>query len=217
MEEKKNIYQRMSAITKEISTVAKNLQVGTGKNSYKAAGEADILAAVKPIEEKYGVYSYPYDREIIESGTMERENQYGKSIQLYMRIRVIYRFLCVDNPESYIDIVAYGDGADPQDKAPGKAMTYADKYALMKAYKIITGEDPDQKASEPQNKVNTSRNTGRAVASGAYPPVDEMVKFIYENYDGENLDKIKAYYKVANIEDLTLEQIVATYNRKKRK
>ena len=27
-------------------------------------------------------------------------------------------------------------------------MTYADKYALLKAYKIITGDDPDQKASE---------------------------------------------------------------------
>ena len=26
-------------------------------------------------------------------------------------------------------------------------MTYADKYALMKAYKISTGDDPDQNAS----------------------------------------------------------------------
>ncbi len=26
-------------------------------------------------------------------------------------------------------------------------MTYADKYALMKAYKIITGDDPDQNKS----------------------------------------------------------------------
>ena len=30
-----------------------------------------------------------------------------------------------------------------EDKAPGKAMTYADKYALLKAYKIQTGDDPD--------------------------------------------------------------------------
>ena len=34
------------------------------------------------------------------------------------------------------------------DKAPGKAMTYADKYALMKAYKMVTGDDPDQNASD---------------------------------------------------------------------
>ncbi|MFR4146701.1 MAG: hypothetical protein ACLT1J_10535 [Mediterraneibacter gnavus] len=27
-------------------------------------------------------------------------------------------------------------------------MTYADKYALLKAYKIITGDDPDQECSK---------------------------------------------------------------------
>lgn len=137
-----NIFQRMQKITAEVSTVAKNLEVGFGSSKYKAVGEADILRAVKPIEEKYGVYSYPYDREIVESGTMEREGRNGKTIQLYLRVKTIYRFVCVDDPTSYLDIVSYGDGVDTQDKAPGKAMTYSDKYALMKAYKIQTGDDP---------------------------------------------------------------------------
>ena len=57
-----NIYQRMSAITEELQTVQKNLTVQTGRNSsYKAVSERDILDAVKPIEHKYGVYSYPVD------------------------------------------------------------------------------------------------------------------------------------------------------------
>ena len=43
-----NIFQRLSAITAGITRVAKNLNVGTGKTSYKAVGEADVLAAVKP-------------------------------------------------------------------------------------------------------------------------------------------------------------------------
>jgi len=36
-------------------------------------------------------------------------------------------------------------------------MTYADKYALMKAYKIITGDDPDQDPSK-ENKTVDSLN-----------------------------------------------------------
>ena len=142
----------MSIITQEITAVAKNLSVGTGKNQYKAVGEPDVLAAVRPVEAKHGVYSYPISREIVESGTLEKENQYGKTIQNYMRIKVVYRFLCIDNPASYMDIESFGDGVDAQDKAPGKAMTYADKYALMKAYKIITGDDPDQYESEEHIK-----------------------------------------------------------------
>ena len=68
--ETKNIYQRMSAITDEINRVAKNLTVGEGKSAYKAAGEADILTAVKPAESKHGIYSYPLEREIIETNVL---------------------------------------------------------------------------------------------------------------------------------------------------
>lgn len=146
-----NIYQRMSAATAEISRVSKNLEVGFGKSSYKAVGEADVLAAVKPVEEKYGIYSFPVSREIVESGILENVSEYNGQTttkkQFQMRVSTVYRFVNVDKPDEYLDITTYGDGVDSQDKAPGKAMTYADKYALLKAYKIMTGDDPDQNMS----------------------------------------------------------------------
>ena len=147
-----NIYKKMSAITAELTAVAKNLNVGIGKAAYKAVGEADVLAAVKPLEEKHGVYSYPYSRKIVEADlvttTSEYQGKVTEKTNRYLRIETVYRFVNIDNPEEYIDITTYGDGIDPQDKAVGKAMTYSDKYALLKAYKIITGEDPDQFKSE---------------------------------------------------------------------
>ena len=147
-----NIYKKMSAITAELTAVAKNLNVGIGKAAYKAVGEADVPAAVKPLEEKHGVYSYPYSRKIVEADlvttTSEYQGKVTEKTNRYLRIETVYRFVNIDNPEEYIDITTYGDGIDPQDKAVGKAMTYSDKYALLKAYKIITGEDPDQFKSE---------------------------------------------------------------------
>lgn len=144
-----NIYEKMSAITMEIETVAKNLKVDTGKGKgYKAVSEVDILKAVKPIEEKHKVYSYPVNRRLVDSGTMTSKTQYGDTQRLFMRIETTYRFVNVEEPSEYIEVITYGDGVDSQDKACGKAMTYADKYALMKAYKIQTGDDPDVFASE---------------------------------------------------------------------
>ena len=147
-----NIYKKMSAITAELTAVAKNLNVGIGKAAYKAVGEADVLAAVKPLEEKHGVYSYPYSRKIVEADlvttTSEYQGKVTEKTNRYLRIETVYRFVNIDNPEESIDITTYGDGIDPQDKAVGKAMTNSDKYALIKAYKIITGEDPDQFKSE---------------------------------------------------------------------
>ena len=69
--EKLNIFDRMSHISTELMTVAKNLEVGVGSSKYKAVGEADVLRAVKPLESKYRVYSYPISRRVIESGVLE--------------------------------------------------------------------------------------------------------------------------------------------------
>lgn len=147
--EKMNIYQRMSAITTEIATVGKNLAVELpGGHGYKAVGEVDVLRAVKPLEDKYGVFSYPADREIVESGEIVNQTPRGESRRLFVRIKTTYRFVNRDDKTDYIEIATYGDGVDSQDKAPGKAMTYADKYALLKAYKIQTGEDPDATGSD---------------------------------------------------------------------
>ena len=152
--EKLNIFDRMSHISTELMTVAKNLEVGVGSSKYKAVGEADVLRAVKPLESKYRVYSYPISRRVIESGVLETEGVDYKTKervvkkQLYERIETTYRFVNIDNPSDYIEIISFADGIDSGDKSTGKAMTYSDKYALLKAYKIVTGDDPDQYASE---------------------------------------------------------------------
>ena len=154
---KMNIYQKMSAITDEIARVAKNLNVNFGKSSYKAVGEADVLAAVKPIENKYGVYSFPAKRNIIMSQMVTTTDKEGnEKTSPFLRIETIYRFVNIDTPADFLEVTVYGDGVDPQDKAPGKAMTYADKYALLKAYKIETGDDPDQTGSQDLKPVRPS-------------------------------------------------------------
>lgn len=145
--EEMNIFEKMSAITNELGVVAKNLNVDMGGGrKYKAVQEKDILDAIKPLEEKYRVYSYPCHRTIVESEILTKEYQGKTTNSLFMRVETTYRFVNIDKDEA-IEVTTYGDGIDSGDKSPGKAMTYADKYALMKAYKIATGDDPDAEGS----------------------------------------------------------------------
>ena len=198
MESQLNIYQRLLKITEELKTVEKNLSVPVTKNnSYKAVGERDVLDAVKPLEAKYGVYSYAYDRKIIENGELtstRKDFQTGevKELkQLYMRLEVVYRFVNVDNPEEYVEIKTYGDGIDSGDKAAGKAMTYADKYALLKAYKISTGEDPDQEASDELKSYKDEKASQRQLA------------MISKYYKGDILQKLFSTNNITKLEDLS--------------
>ncbi len=193
-----NIYEKLLAIANELETVAKNLKVGTEQNSYKAVGEADVLKAVKPLEYKYKIYSYPYHRTIVESGVLENEGIDYKTHEkvtkrnLYERIETTYRFINIENPDEYIDIVSYGDGIDSQDKSVGKAMTYADKYALMKAYKIVTGDDPDQNPSQPLKSIKVKENRA------------DLIKQC--DLLGINLEKVAFYFK-KNVSDLSNDEI----------
>lgn len=181
-----NIFQRMLAATSEINRVAKNLKVDISKSqSYKAVAESDVLEAVKPIEEKYGIYSYPVSRAVIKdeayTTTSEYDGRKSEKTTFFMRLATVYRFVNIDNPDGYIDITTYGDGVDTQDKAPGKAMTYADKYALLKAYKIQTGDDPDAGASGNLGKKKFEKPTAEQLAQA-----EEL---------GINLDGLAAYAK----------------------
>lgn len=176
-----NIFEKLAAITAELNAVAKNLKVGEGRISYKAVGEADVLAAVKPLEAQYKVYSYPYSREIVDSDTITTKKVYNgqesETSRFYMRVKTVYRFVNTEDPADFCEVTTYGDGIDPGDKAPGKAMTYGDKYALLKAYKIITGDDPDQTASE-ETKVTMRRAVPDEVyfCDACNKPIDAVKK-----------------------------------------
>ena len=161
------IIQRMAKATAELGTVAKNLKIVAGQNSYKAVSERDVIDAVKPVEAKFGIYSYPVSREIVESDQLESETYDGKKkTTFFFRTKVVYRFVNVDEPTDFIEVTSYGDGMDSGDKSPGKSMTYADKLALLKAYKISTGEDPDQEASKEASytRKNGSKRNERVKA-----------------------------------------------------
>ena len=182
-----NIYQRMAAITAELQTVAKNLDVQTGGGkSYRAVSERDIIDAVKPLEAKYGVYSYPVVRETVAAEILETETTYGdkttKKATFYTRIKTVYRFVNVDDPRDYIETDVFSVGLDSQDKGDGKAMTYGDKYALMKAYKISTGDDPDAEASKDTSYTIAGKPISMACADCGRDISDRVHDFSLRKY-----------------------------------
>jgi hypothetical protein len=56
---------------------------------------------------------------------------------------MVIRFANIDAPDDHIDVETFGHGIDQGDKSPGKAMSYAVKYALLKTLGLETGDDPD--------------------------------------------------------------------------
>ena len=116
-----------------------------------------------------------------------------------MRMEVTYRFVNIDKPEEIVEVKTFGDGLDTGDKAPGKAMTYADKYALMKAYKLSTGDDPDKDASPKTGYAKKENFTDMPIQEG-------QKQWIKAELTEEEIKKALAHYEVKKISDLNFMQ-----------
>ena len=194
METKLNIYQKIQNVANDIGNIEKDMTVGKGNYSYKAISDLQVVLKVKEFETKHGLVSIPLKQELIKSEVIKTVKNDGKEGISYVDIiKMTVRIINLDDIAEFIEIESFGRGLDPSDKGFGKASTYARKYALLNAYKIATGEDPDKDKSEKTESLS----------------VDE-IKIAVDNYmlqNNEYCQKIFSYFNVGAIEDLTKDQV----------
>jgi hypothetical protein len=129
-----NIYQRLNLVMRDVSFVAKGDKTVNGQ--YTFTSHDQVTAAVRKPMVEYGIVYHLTD-------LVYRID--GNRTEVSCNIR----FVNIDEPTDYIDVPTFGYGIDPQDKGPGKAMSYAVKYGLLKTLGLETGDDPDNDAVTP--------------------------------------------------------------------
>jgi hypothetical protein len=144
------LYEKIYNVMNESEGLEKNLSVGTGSNSYKAVGEAEVLNMLKPLFKKNKLIIFPVDGDISETNSSWESEYNGKKetkTRNVTQLRVKFKIVDVETGESEI-ITGFGNGADSQDKGSGKAFTYAFKTALSKTFMLFSGEDTDNTHSD---------------------------------------------------------------------
>lgn len=171
-----NIGQALSAVMSEVGYVQKKQPKGSGlKFSY--AGEADLIAAIRPHFLEYGITVYPVEVEMLASEpyTTSRGNTMNRTL-----IRATYRFTHAES-ETYTDTQVLGEGADTADKSASKAMTIAYKYALRQTLLIETGDDPDKDQDHPPREAagngHNPAGRGNGKIKSSAPPDSEQVAY----------------------------------------
>lgn len=134
-----NIYQRINAVRKEIGYVQKDKAVSTGGGSYKAVTHDAVTGMVRAALIEHGVVIVPDMKE----STFHAKEPDAKQ-RLYEATYVIH-FVNMDQPEERISMTTNAHALDNGDKAPGKALSYATKYAILKLFNIETGEDDESR------------------------------------------------------------------------
>jgi hypothetical protein len=193
-----NIYEKIQSVSEVVRNVEKNLVVGTGNSAYKAVSDQDVLFKVKEAEKTFRLVSIPVRQELVKSEIVRTIANGGyEKINYVDIVKMTVRIINIDKPDEYIEVESFGRGLDAGDKGFGKASTYARKYALLNAYKIATGEDPDQNKSEQQ--VALSKDEVR----------DKVINYLMQHVDYCN--NILSYYALPSTDDLNTRQVNSIY------
>ena len=185
---RKNIYERISEVMKDIQYLAKDDRVEFGNTKYRAISEEKVTSSVRESLIKHGIVIVPVEQNHKREGTLST-------------VDTKYRIQSIDDKEDYVIAVSSGTGADTQDKGVGKAMTYAYKYLLLRTFAIPTGEDPDKISSaELDNKQKLEEEN----KSKAFMEHVEKVEKLREALKkaGTDEEDICKKYKVEELIDL---------------
>jgi hypothetical protein len=104
-----------------------------------------------------------------------------------------YRFVDARSGEE-LTVRVPGEGADPGDKAPYKAMTGALKYALLQSFLLATGDDPEDERADSRAALGPERVI-------TPEQVSELQGLIEET--GTELERVLAYYRISALSEMT--------------
>jgi hypothetical protein len=139
-----NIYQKLQAVMKVVSYVKKDATV-TGGGSYKAVTHDMVTAMVRPHFVEQGIIVIPR----LTQGAVADTGRKTSSGNPIIRYEGLYEisFVNADEPSDVCVIPVSAHAEDQGDKAPGKALSYATKYAVLKALLLESGENDEGRLS----------------------------------------------------------------------
>jgi len=198
----KNLGQRIQAVMRQVEYIKKAKTVGKGEYAYKAVTHDEVTGILREHLIECGIRVVPR----IVSGTAKSVpiSKGGKPADSSGWIRFEADFeVDLVNVDDSADRETYSTAAhadDNGDKAPGKALSYAVKAVLLKAFSIETGVNDESRYGS-----STERMTAEAVAEGINHIADaKTTREVRDRYDalldlaGEDEKTAEMFREAAN-------------------
>lgn len=144
---KTSIYKKLHEIQKHVGGLAKDSK---GHN-YQYVSGSKVLDAIRPKMNELGLI-LKQEVTSIENERQDYATKYGSKTEILSK--VMMRFTWVDIETGETDVNEFGaNGQNDFDKGVGSALTYAERYFLLKYFHIPTDEDDIDNPQSKQSKA----------------------------------------------------------------
>lgn len=211
-----NVYQKIIEVKKVVKNFLKDAET-SGKGSYTYTSGSQILSAIKEKMEEIGLLFLPV--ETVHRGwtTFNYKNSYGDDkTDFIVEGELFYEWINAEEPtdRQRVSFEYYGQQNDIS-KAFGSALTYSERYLLLKSLGAPTDEDdPDKHTDDKkQRQTTTPPPTQRPQNApqerrekSKWAQVNELIKNSSIELASVNEWILKKFGKTIKINDLTDEQ-----------
>lgn len=199
MTEQLNLYQKIADVKANIDGFTKD----TKGYNYSYVSGSQVLHRIrnKMIEHNLLLVPYTENEEIIET-----INAKGKTEHI-VKLKLTYKWINADNPQEVLEVSFFAVGQqDDVSKAHGTALTYAERYFLMKFFNIPTDED-DADAKQKQERYATSNNQLKELLR---QEADSFIEIAERSNAASKYQEQIEKLKNMNVNDLNKQQINVT-------
>jgi hypothetical protein len=197
-----NVYQRINEVRKQVAYLRKVKSVSEG-GGYKVVTHDQVTGELREHLITYGIVIEPPS--FLSGQTVPTGTTTAKGVP-FVRLEATYAidFVNSDKPEERVSKHVYVHAIDQGDKAPGKAMSYATKAAMLKMFNIETGEDeeerPEVKATGKKDlpgKITATDGTVEQLAPDRREAMNRVLSSIVDCFEaGQEQEAYKAYDEV---------------------
>lgn len=195
---KLNLHQKLVEVKKSIEGFSKDKKSGNGSFGYEYVSGSQVLRAIKGKMDELGVLLIPE----VDYDTMKWEKYNYKTSKgaektdFIITMKMNYTWVNSDFPDDKITVpwVCIGQQTDDIAKAVGTAMTYNERYFLLKFLGLPTDEDDADVKSCNNNNTHHDLNVENKWNNGAEGNTnkklsDKQISRLYAIAHGKGFDK----------------------------
>ena len=176
-----SVYKKLAQVQASMRSLAPNAEGQTGQARYGYVSGAKLLGVLRPLMDKHGLL---LSQEVkgITNTPITYSTKSGEKTEMFTSLHIQFTWIDADDGSTLVNDF-HANGMNAWDKGLGSALTYAERYYLMKFFHIATDEDDvdaliKEEAIAPTDapkpvKKATAPRTAKQSLERNYIPMDE--------------------------------------------
>ena len=171
----------------------------TGRETYPYVSGGKLLSVIRPIMDEVGLILL---QEVVDIDNQRQDysTKNGPKTSMFTSVRMKFTWVDAETGEKVEELFC-ANGMNDWDKGLGSALTYGERYFLMKTFHISTNEDdvdaivrPESMSVLPRISQKQMQQLAQRMVGKNQKEVDELVEQAKQNFTITDEDWYSIYY-----------------------